>query len=55
MEKLPNNSRATDTGLDGLKEKRGTGEVAHQLRVLAALAEDLDLTPSTHMAAHNYL
>jgi hypothetical protein len=31
------------------------GEMAQQLRALAALLEDPDLVPSTHMAAHNHL
>ena len=31
----------------------GTGEMAQKLRALAALAEDLGVIPSTHMAAHN--
>jgi len=31
------------------------GEVAHQLRALAALPEDLCSTPSAHMVAHNCL
>jgi hypothetical protein len=29
--------------------------MAQQLRELAALAEDLSLVPSTHMAVHNSL
>jgi hypothetical protein len=31
------------------------GEMAQQLRALAALAEDLGSIPSTHTAAHNCL
>jgi hypothetical protein len=33
----------------------GAGEMARQLRALAALAEDLDLVLSNHMASENYL
>jgi hypothetical protein len=33
----------------------GTGEMAQQLRELAALPEDWGLIPSTHMAAHKSL
>ena len=29
--------------------------MAQQLRVLAALTEDLDLVPNTHMVVHNHL
>ena len=32
-----------------------TGEMAQQLRALAALAEDLGSVPSKHMVAHNCL
>lgn len=32
-----------------------TGEIAHWLRVLAALMEDLSWNPSAHAAAYNYL
>jgi hypothetical protein len=31
------------------------GEVAHWLRALAALPEELGSISNTHMAAHNYL
>ena len=31
------------------------GEMAQQLRALAALPEDLSSIPRTHMAAHNHL
>lgn len=31
------------------------GEMAQWLRAVAMLSEDLGLTPSTHMAAHNLL
>lgn len=37
------------------KQLREAGEAAYQLRTLAALPEDLESTPSTHMAAHNCL
>jgi hypothetical protein len=37
------------------KHASGTGETVPWLRALAALPEDLDLNPSTHMAAHNQL
>lgn len=33
----------------------GARAMAQQLKVLAALAEDLGSIPSTHMAAHNHL
>jgi hypothetical protein len=33
----------------------GAGEMAQWLRALAALSEDLDSIPSSHMAAHNCL
>lgn len=33
----------------------GAGEMAHGLRVLAVLLEDLCSILSTHIAAHNYL
>ena len=39
---------ATDTN-------KGLGEMAQQLRALAALPEDLGSIPSTHTAAHNCL
>jgi hypothetical protein len=32
-----------------------TGEMAQQLRTLAALPNDLGSNPSTQMAVHNYL
>jgi hypothetical protein len=35
--------------------KRGAGEIAQRLRLLAFLPEDLGSIPSTHMAAYNYL
>lgn len=39
-----------------LKSKRRTGHVAQWVRVLAAaLAEDLNSVPNTHMTAHNHL
>lgn len=31
----------------------GPGEMAHHLSPLAALAEDPDLSSSTHLVAHN--
>jgi hypothetical protein len=31
------------------------GEMAQQLKALAALSEDLCLIPSTYLIAHNYL
>jgi hypothetical protein len=34
---------------------RAAGKIAHWLRVLAALGEDPDLVPITHMKAHNHL
>jgi hypothetical protein len=38
------------------KEKRkGPGEIAQQLRLLATLPEDPSSIPSNHMAAHNCL
>jgi hypothetical protein len=33
----------------------GAGEMGQQLRALDALAECLNLVPSTHMVAHNHL
>ena len=33
----------------------GPGQMTGHLRALAALAEDLDLIPSTHMVVHNHL
>ena len=33
----------------------GAEEMAQQLKALAALAEDTDSIPSTHMVAHEYL
>lgn len=39
-----------------IKSKRiGAEETARQLRVIADLAEDLDLAPSTHIIAHKHL
>ena len=32
-----------------------TGEIAQWLSALAALAKNQDLSPSTHMVAHNHL
>jgi hypothetical protein len=33
----------------------GSGEMAWQLKALAALSEDLNSIPSTHITAHNSL
>jgi hypothetical protein len=33
----------------------GAGEMAQQLRALAAFSEALHLSPSNHMMAHNHL
>jgi hypothetical protein len=35
------------------EKSQGAGEIAQQLRGLAALPKDLGPTPSTHMVAHN--
>jgi hypothetical protein len=35
--------------------KKGAGEMAQWLRVLAVLPEVLNSIPSNHMVAHNYL
>jgi hypothetical protein len=37
------------------KKKKLTGEVAQQLRALAALAEDPGSVPGTHVEAHSHL
>jgi hypothetical protein len=37
------------------KEHSGTGEMAQQLRALAAFPEDPGSIPSTYMASHNHL
>jgi hypothetical protein len=37
------------------KIHEGIGEMAQQLRALAALAEDPVLIPSIHMVVHNHL
>ena len=39
----------------GVGGRTGVGETAQQLGAMAALPEDLRLTPSTHMVAHNCL
>ena len=38
-----------------IKNLIGIGAIAHQLRQLTALAEDLDSIPSTSTLAHNSL
>ena len=36
------------------KEHSRTGKMAQWLRILVALAEDLDLIPRIHIVAHDY-
>jgi hypothetical protein len=38
-----------------LKRQTGAGEMAQQLREVAALLEVLSSSPSNHIVAHNYL
>lgn len=37
------------------RSKERTGEMARQLRILLALAEDPSVMPSTHIVPHNHL
>jgi hypothetical protein len=37
------------------KTVRGAGDLAYNLRALSALAKDLELIHSTHLATHNHL
>jgi hypothetical protein len=37
------------------KQNKGAGEMAQQLRALAALPEVLSSIPNNHMVAHNHL
>ena len=41
--------------IDGENMTFWAGDIVQELRALAVLPEDLSSTPSTHMAAHNYL
>lgn len=38
-----------------LQQQTGAGEMAHWLKVLAALTEDLSLSSRTHMEDHSHL
>lgn len=52
---LPESSPFSEPHFPHLKNKEnGTGEMAQQLRVHVAFAEDLGLILSTSMAAHNH-
>lgn len=51
---------STKKPLDGRSHKptswlKGAGEIAQQLGAFAALPENLDLIPNTHIVAHNHL
>ena len=56
LEKQAENSGQSSIQLPPFQETRtGARDVLHQLKVLAALAEDPGLILSTHTVPHNYL